>query len=206
MSNNDGIFGKWAFPQDRIDAADLPSTASDEKNTSEEDIALIELIDHVKDNKDLSDAAISIIKSAMVSGKYADILKAPRFGANLYRGIAVSDEWLDELLGKSRAKSGKVQKVNASDIVYKSPSGGNTSSWSASQAVSTDFALRNNAGDKKNLIMLVAMAGMNMGTFLVGMDGFYKLTKIKNYNDEEEILALGPVKVFSMEWKSISIT
>lgn len=187
--------GRIAFAQDRHD---VPS----EPNTEEEDDIYDDIFRHVVDNEHFSTFSANKIKKLMSKNLYPNMFKEP-VSSPVYRGMAVSTEWLAKALKLNKQalqklnKGGHVEK-NFTFTPYKSEA---SSSWTDVIKTAKKFAIE---GPQEVPIILHAYVESNKGKFLdlkaKNGNGIYSLDNIQGYDKEREVIGLGKIKVFKIVW------
>lgn len=193
---NDGgqpEWGKFLFAPQR--KGEVPK----EPNTKEEEIAYLELEDHVLENQPLSPETIENLKKAIKSGSYKKILHEPD-ADQVYRGIKITKSGLEKLLqDKNLPDKGSI--IFNKTVAGRGDEGGIASSWSIEPNVAEGFAdfVKDQNPDYYSLVF-VAKVKENPNNFVTGPDGIYKLSKLSQYVGEDEVIALGPVRVHKIYW------
>lgn len=191
-------WGKFLFaPQRR---GQVPN----EPNEEEENIAYLEIEDHIHNNQAISSKTIANLKKALESGSYEKILHEPKV-QKVYRGIKITHEGLEKLL----------QQENIPDkgaaILDKMVSGRGdiegASSWTVEFEIAKEFASKGNLShfsnpDKKYYsLIFVANVRENPNKFITGPGGFYKVRNLNEFEEtEKEVIALGPIVVHKVYW------
>lgn len=199
------IFGKWAWPKKRV--KDLPKTAQAEPNTPEEDAALSALYKYVVSNVEMPPEAAENIQAALKSRNYDDVLSAP-YRSTVHRGMTVPESWLRAALkvgdDEELPERGDLQAA----FTFTPWGEGAASSWSYNADVAGEFATlrmkREPAGtEARYVVTLTAPADKSSKTMMTGPDGFYGVLGLGHNDDEEEVIAFGPVKVTQIKWKRV---
>lgn len=197
---DDAPLGRYAFAPNRED--DVP----DEDNTDDEKELLKQVTGHLVHNMPMSSAASDEIRDFVDHGWYRPVFK-PITSGKVYRGMTVTDDYLRKMCGINSERDGeKGHKVKS--FTYqprKDPTrwghpGGASSSWTTDPEMTRQFTHTSDL-EKEWQIVLVAKASDNVGTFIVGEDGFYRLRITKTMRHEKEAIALGPVHVSEIYWQ-----
>lgn len=143
------------------------------------------------------------LRLLMKSKKYSSFFREPPSGAEVYRGTKMTEEALSKLLNKPVDKNLESDDHDVNVIVTPRVSKGGVASWSHDMSVAEDFAWGTGKATKRGNygVVLIAQTDNNPGVFLdfnhiVNItNGFPKLAK-----REQEVLAMGPVKVSQIVW------
>jgi hypothetical protein len=185
--DRDAPLGKYAFPKLRSPGFEVP----DEKNTKLEDQIGWALDDHFNDNEEFYPETAKELESILQSKKYDDILTTPRYDV-VYRGMAVTKEWAEKVIGKEIRKSAEAE-VN---FVFEPRQG--SSSWTGTYEIAQYFAREKSDEEHCFLAILYAKTYDNPNKFLAGKDGIYRLKEFEKYKKEDECTGLGPIKVYKI--------
>jgi hypothetical protein len=137
------------------------------------------------------------IKDFIVNSKYSKFFKPPAKQNVVWRGMSVSESWIKRAL-KLTAKQ-KLPSVGSetSKFVYK-PRKGYSSSWSLDRTVADNFSKK---GDGEYEVVIHASPEDNPASFLDLASGFYNLKRIEGFKGEREVLGLGWIRSFKIEWR-----
>jgi hypothetical protein len=194
--------GRFAFATGRAAGARVPW----EPNTKDESELLARINAYFAQNINIPPEAAAELLDLYQQGLYADILRGPDVEI-VYRGMGAGSKWLRKLLGL-RAKDPIPPNGTAEVKATYRSSEGAAISWSADRDMAVKFAKQafKNRGDTgaEYTLLLTARVSDNPKVFLAGPGGLYKLKVPSGYKQESEVLALGPVKLYGVEWRSIA--
>jgi hypothetical protein len=177
--------GRLAFPGHR-------KNKPFEADTEREEELYNDISAHFNENEPLNAADAKLLKTFLDKGWYEDVFHEPN--GSIYRGMSVNADWLKMAL--------KVKKLSNHGSVTKSftftPRGG-SSSWSTSKSVAQGFK---SSGDGNFNVILHAKTEQNPKRFLTGPGGLYKVDGFNEFPDEKEVVGIGPIKVFKVEWNN----
>lgn len=142
-------------------------------------------------NKDIND-----IKKFIDAGWYQQTFLLPKYPV-IYRGMAVSKEWLVKALGMK--KSSEVLKRGTKQASFTFSPKLNASSWTSSVNVANDFAFDNQTMNRNYIVTLYARTQTNNGN-LLDCKGLYDLRRLQIFSKEKEVIAFGKIKVFKISW------
>lgn len=165
-----------------------------ELNTDVESDLLHALEDHFEGSTPLKAKNVKKIRDFIANGWYSDTFKVPD-SDTLYRGMAVSESWLQEKLGIDELDDSGSEEV---DYSYGKPS--ETSSWTDELRIAKKFSL--DAADdirKPYMVVMHALSSDNPNSF-IDCRGLYDLIELERYSEESECMGLGSIKVFKIEW------
>lgn len=190
-----GKLGKFAFPAQR--SRDLAAgRVLLEPDTALETRLLDALQSHFKGLKKLDTGTMQIMRNMLANGMYTSMFSAPT-ESTVYRGIACSEKWLRNIIKAKPEKNGTFK----GNIVYKPSGRAESSSWSISPTVASDFAKENTAPRAPYIVTLFASTADNVGNFLACEDALYKLDFAKEFKDEREVLGISShIKVHTIDW------
>lgn len=179
--------GKYAFPKLRSPKFQVP----DEKNTKLEDGLEYAFDDHFNDNEEFDPKTAKELESILQNKKYEDILTTPRYDV-VYRGMAVTKEWAEKVIGREIRRSAEVEM----NFVYEPREG--SSSWTGTIGIAEYFAREKSDNENCFLAVLFAKTYDNPNKFLAGRDGIYRLKNFEKFEREDECTGLGPIKVYKI--------
>ena len=149
---------------------------------------------------------INDIKNLMSSPKYGKFFKEPPRDAEVYRGIKVTQEVIAGWSGMPVDVLKDEDDADANFTINLKDSSGGFASWTHDLSVAEDFAWGSGKATKRGNygVVLVASVGVNPGTFLDFHDMRTKLSGFPVSSTwEQEVLALGPVRVSELAWKKL---
>jgi len=152
----------------------------------------------------MSPESVAVLRAGLADGSYDDVLKPPAVqtvyrgmllskeeAVGLLRGLGVSPDFADELEGDAVVGGTYSPQKNAD-------------SWTNEPAIAYRFATASVPPGKRMIVILAADVAENSGTFLSGPDGFYNLLSLRSKSDENEVLALGPVRIGRVVWSTLA--
>lgn len=199
------IFGQWAWPKKRME--DLPKEAQVEPNTPEEDAAYTALHKYVVANVPMPPEDAANVQAALKSRNYDDVLTAPS-SSTVYRGMTVPESWLRAALKASDDEELPERGELQASFTFTPWGEGGASSWTYNAGVAGEFATlrmkREPSGtEARYVVTMTAPADKSSKTMMTGPDGFYGVLGLGHNDDEEEVIAFGPVKVTQIKWKRV---
>jgi len=192
MTDKKDIWGKYAFPGDRKSLSDPiePHTANEKKS-------LADIIAHFQDSKGLSKQTANTLLKLKKQGQYTDIVKTPQ-GSEIYRGMGFEIEGYKHFMSDDEffdfANSDEYNFEINKNYIFKPHA--NSSSWSLDYKVAEEFAFSNSRGLG---IILIARIMDNANSLFAGKGGFYDIQDIYDVEHEDEVVAIGPIKVHVIE-------
>lgn len=191
MKKDDKLYGKTAWPR---------NTAA-EPDTEKEKISRAAMKAQTAGNKPLPTDVARELVDLLRSREYPTVIHEPE-AHTIYRGMAVPRAYLARALKRDDFDR---EGETAASFTFE-PTKGSTTSWSLSQDVANNFANDVAAAHSlDNLWCLVMEARVddNPDSLMVGPGGFYKVPEFADYQTEEEVLAIGPVRVSRVMWWSL---
>jgi len=182
-------FEKWAFaPQRKGTSLDV---GEDEPNTPVEQIVYFELVDHLKYNKPVSPEVFQLLASMQKSGKYSDIFETLPPSTPIYRGVILSPKQLEKF---GIEPLGQYAEPVTEEVDFMFGKKNSTSSWSLSPGTAGNFGMgdADNMRADDNIVMLTSTVGA--AGMAIPMRGFYPISQT-GYEDEQEVVCFGPVRV-----------
>lgn len=188
--DNDKLYGKIAWPRD----------VAAEPDTAPEKISRAAMKAQTSGNKPLPSPVASELVSLLRSREYPEVIHEPE-AHTIYRGMAVPRAYLARAL---RREDFEPEGETAASFTFE-PTRGSTTSWSLSKDVANNFA-NDVATAHQNIemwcLVMEAKVDDNPDSLMVGPGGFYKVPEFADYHTEEEVLAIGPVRVSRVMWWS----
>ena len=193
--------GRVAFAKARPNTPPEPDTALEAN-------LLRRIQSHFAGVQLLQPKEMELIRGLMRDGIYTSIFKEPKDEV-LVRGISIGEKYLRELTGLE----GEIPLKGSVETSYTyAPKA--SSSWTNNRSVAKTFAKRGTSPDptwatwssqnRPYAVVLHARVSDNPNMFVTGPDGLYKLKKIEAlFGNEHESIALGPIRIFKVEWKNI---
>lgn len=192
-----GPLGSWAFPQSRRNDL-LPL----EKDTQIETQLYDELEQHFNDSISISDESSLEIQDILSKKMYPDIFKEPKV-KTIYRGMTVAEIWFKTLL-KSNQINDNIDYFGVLNLKFtfnplRNKEG--STSWTTSKHIAKRFANDNYRQNYSGIkLILIASVSNNKNKLLACTNGLYKLSSTMGFDDEDEVIGLGPIAVDAVEW------
>lgn len=183
---------KYAFADQRKDTPEEP-------NTEDEQELFYSLQDYFKNNSTIDNHMAKMIKDALTCGQYKDVFRAPD-ERTVYRGMGVDDAFLKRALKLTDDKEIPDIGDKSASFTFEPYHGTVVTSWTTDANIAINFA--GDHADRRHpwqLIMIAAVSD-NPNQLVVGPDGLYKIAEFSDYSLEDEVLALGAVKVSQVAW------
>lgn len=197
-SDEDDVFGKWAWPSQR-DA--MINAGVEEEDTSIEKKAHAELEKYVLDNVKPSKETVDTLRELLKAGKYSQVIKAPPAGTTIYRGLLVSDDDLRGFLKSDGDIGVGIYQVNG---VHKNRS--TVSGWTTVRQIAvSEFAKKqfDPIAEKKNetvwKLIVVASVDKSVGKLLACDDALYDVHSLDKMHPEHEVIAIDDIEYDSLE-------
>lgn len=191
-------------PLGRIAFANARPDMPPESDTEVESRLLRRIWNHFSGNQLLEPREMEMIRGFMRDGIYTSIFRESN-EHQLVRGISISEKFLRELTGIE----GEIPEKGSIETSYTYTTR-TASSWTSEQWVAKNFARRGTSPAYDNTpgvpfaVLLHARVGDNPNTFVAGPGGLYGIKAVSTaYGNEEETIALGPVRLFAVEWQNM---
>lgn len=183
-TKSDAPLGKIVFPSLR---QDVPL----EKNTAVETTLQNAIYGHIIRNKKLKSEDAQIIKS-LVSGNYYPKWFSEPTAEILYRGMSVPKSYIANILGTDVDKTPRSgEKMIDWDFVPLDE----TSSWTTDEdEADSQFSVGSGVS-----FLMTANVSENPDKF-VDIEKLYGISSFMDYSREQEVIAIGPIKVFKIRW------
>jgi hypothetical protein len=141
---------------------------------------------------------VKILMKILKAGWYKPVLHPPPH-KKLFRGLKLNHEQLSKLLGEDDFDDeGSVELNDAVPV-----DNGYSSSWTFKKKISTDFAGNYGKAKRGFEVYLTADVDDNEHRFLAGPGGLYDVDGLSRWHLEKETVGLEPIKVKTIEWKSL---
>lgn len=198
-----GPLDKYAFfdrrKDNKIKAA--REAGIEEEDNPTEDYIFTLLQHHVSDNESLSKREINAIKMLVKDERYSEIFRETKAN-EIMRGITVSIETLEKLLGV-RSTTIKMGEKNKIDAIVAGMRGKQNTSWTVDHHQAENFATRDGSlsGSSQEIpIIIYANPQDNANTtFVEFRNAIYKIRGLDTYKYEQEVMALGSVRINAIE-------
>lgn len=196
QASDDDELGQYAFAKDRIDKK-LP----DEEDTPEEQKLFRNLAGHFNDNDPLGADSTLLMRDLLRKNVYTSVFNEPNPGDVLYRGFSVGEDWVRNHLDLPADRELPSKGSATKQFLLKSHKGPDkASSWTTSRMSAVAFSTQTKGNPIS--VILHAKASDNPRGFVMGDGGLYNVKKFSTFRAEEEVLALGPIRVSKIEWSS----
>jgi hypothetical protein len=179
--------GRIAFGEKRID---VPF----EKDTAIERDLFKAIEAHLKGSKRLDEKSVALIQHMMKKGYYTKLLKQP-VHKEVFRGIGLNSQQLLKLL--KQEKSTIDEGVKFYDFLWK-PRINASTSFSLLYEQALLFAAD---PQETYAVILHAKVIENPYSFLDLNQGIYAIDDFSAYDDEAEVIAMGPIKGYKITWE-----
>lgn len=198
-----GPLDKYAFfdrrKDNKIKAA--REAGIEEEDNPTEDYIFTVLQHHISDNEDLSKREINAIKMLVKDERYSEIFRETKAN-EIMRGITVSIETLEKLLGV-RSTTIKMGEKNKIDAIVAGMRGKQNTSWTVDHQQAKNFATNDgNVSESSDDIPIIIYANPQDSadtTFVEFRNAIYKIRGLDNYKYEQEVMALGSVRINAIE-------
>lgn len=186
--------GRIAFGSER---SDVPY----EVDTPREDALSTSLYSHFSSAEELERNDADLLQSFMKKGWYSDVFHPPASKV-VYRGLGVSGVWLRRALRLDSKELLDDKGTSDASFLYRPRPPAASSSWTTSPAVAWDFASKQvGRFDVEWRVVLHASTSDNNDSFIAGEGGLYRVDNFRSYDGEDEVLGLGQIHVFKVEWE-----
>jgi hypothetical protein len=199
----DAELGSWAFGEER------PAVPM-EKDTEEEEDLLFRLKNHFGGGQwgdsNLSRFFARKIQGYLKDNQYTYLFDFPEAKYDtVYRGMNVPPKVIFDMLGEDddvvQALRNAAIRPNTQvhlDREFVFEPRGDTSSWSVDYDIAHNFTQEGNYGDYG--IVLSADAMENADRLIINPDTIYSVETFEEFDQEREVIAVGPVKVFAVDF------
>ena len=193
----DAPLGKFAFPLQRNrKGAQLP----EEPDTWEEEQLFDELGDHFSfKNKKISSDTAAMMKGFLERGEYKKVFHEPSSNEIIFRGMKTSLSFIENVattVGESFDELALTGELEGT-FVYTPLFG--ASSWTLDKDTAEEFRGRWHSGGQ-NSVIIHARVSDNIKKLVMCRDGIYDVGGLGLYTHEDEVIALGKIKAFKLEY------
>lgn len=187
--------GRIAFGQHRKDGTPY------EKDTEYEKKVYNAISDHVNGNITIPASKTKLINALLRKNLYPKIIAKPG-QEEVYRGMTVTPTWLATAIGESKVEDLSSMGTKEKKFVF-TPIRGDSTSWSVSEKKAQHFARFARFESKDHYaVLLYARVEDNPNKFLDLTKGIYdKVSGFEDYAHEKEVIGLGKINVYKIEWK-----
>jgi hypothetical protein len=197
MNNSRKPFGNYAFPKSRLSKFVVPP----EEDTDIEHDVDYYLRQHFKQGSGMPSFVVDELQDVLISGEYDDVIKEPSV-STVYRGMWVDGSWIMNLTNSNLLSEKGEFKTQFTYKPFK-----NQSSWSLDWAAAVKAAETNFYDSRKEvdegkiyIIILHAKLEQNKNKFISCPNGLYKLKYAAVFENEEEAIGFGDIKVSKIDW------
>jgi hypothetical protein len=195
---------KYAFaPQRR-------GKVPDEPNTKFESDLFRALKSHLEHVSALRPQYVQVVQQFLNNKQYTDIFHEPT-QKQVFRGIAVTSQWLGNAINLD---PDEIDNVNieiddegfpdsgseSAKFTFRPKNEGEGSSWTTDVQTAICFSFDNLKSEKPRGIIMVANVADNKNRFVECENGIYDVEELDVYDTENEVIALGDVKVSKLYW------
>lgn len=190
--------GGYAPLDDYAFAEERPGEVPLEKDNALEKDLLKSIRDHLISSTPLTDAHADLLRKMLQTGAYREIIHEPPQGSSVYRGMAVSRDWILKVL-KKQGTSLATRGTKECAFTF-TPINAGATSWTVSENVAKSFGDAEDNKGKFNLVMYAAVDA-NPQSFVMCPEGLYNVQGLEDHIDEQEAIGLGTIKVYKIHWK-----
>jgi hypothetical protein len=184
----DGPFDKIAFADERHGLGGI------EPDNKTERLVVRQLRTHFANSKGITPGTASMLQAMLKNGEYKDFIAAPK-NRVVFRGMRVPKAWVAKAIGEKAMYSIPLHKRAAFEKKFTFTPKRPVASWTSSIATAREFS----QGSTDYSVVLHAAVDENPNKFIDCKRGFYDSTIADNYNDENEVIGIGQIKVFKLE-------
>lgn len=170
-----------------------------EKDTDEEKALSAALYRHFENNVPIDVKFADLLEYLLEQGWYDAIITEPSPGTIVMRGMNASTKWLKSITGLSDRDITDPMIDSWEGEFDFTPKRQGSSSWTDDIKTATSFA-RWGSAEAPLTIIIYADSDDNQKKFISCENGLYKLDKISKFSIEKEIIGLGTIKCFKVEW------
>lgn len=194
----DDPLGQIAFAYDRSDAPPL------ETDTEIEHSLGMRIANNFADStrSRLTHDDVEMMRGFLDAGKYSKIFKRPT-APKVYRGMGVNDEWLHNALKMGPKEHPDYKGTRNGSFTYTPKVDKPASSWTFDYSIAKSFAIENRLLLSSDFAVVLT-AKTSQSDFVTGPGGLYKLMFLHDYEEEEECVGLGKIKVTQIDWFAAS--
>ena len=195
---------KYAFADQR--AGKVPR----EPNTRYESDLFRALRSHLEHYSALRPRYVLSVQQFLANKQYTDIFHEPSQKL-IYRGMAVTSQWLGNAINLD---PDEIDNVNieiddegfpdsgseSAKFTFNPKNKDEGSSWTTDVQTAIDFGFGNVKSEKPWGIIMVATVVDNENRFVECNNGIYDVEELDVYDTENEVIALGSIKVSKLYW------
>jgi hypothetical protein len=184
----DGPFDKIAFADER------PGLDGIEPDNKTERFVMRQLRSHFSNAKGITPKTASMLQAMLKNGEYKDFIVEPK-NRVVFRGMRVPKAWVAKAIGEKAMYSIPLHKRVAFEKKFTFTPRRPVASWTSSIATAREFS----EGSTDYSVILHAAVDENPNKFIDCKRGLYGSTIAADYEDENEVIGIGQVKVFKLE-------
>lgn len=178
-----------------------------EKNTKIENELYKAIKRFFSDSEFLSSKQCQLLQKILSQGWYTDIIKTPEVDI-VYRGMIVREQWLKTVIELN--DNAEISDEGIKEFSFTFTPQNNSSSWTQDEEVADGFAQHGSAmwvglnTDFRYQVKLFANVQDNLNMLAAGVNGLYTIDEFSPFEMEQEVIGLGSIKVFKIEWTKIT--
>lgn len=184
----DGPFDKIAFADER------PGLDGIEPDNKTERLVMRQLINHFSNAKGITPGTAAMLQGMLKNGEYKDFLSEPK-NKVVFRGMKVPKAWIAKAIGEKAMYSIPLHKRAAFEKKFTFTPKRPVASWTSSIATARKFS----QGMHDYSVVLHAAVDENPNKFIDCKRGLYGSSIATGYEDENEVIGIGQIKVFKLE-------
>ena len=184
----DGVFDKIAFADERRGFDGI------EPDNKTERLVVRQLRTHFSNSKGITPETASMLQEMLKNGEYKDIISEPK-NRVVFRGMRVPKAWVAKAVGDKAMFSIPLHKRAAFEKKFTFTPKRPVASWTSSIATAREFS----QGSADYSVVLHAYVDENPNKFIDCKRGLYDSTIAADYEDENEVIGIGQIKVFKLE-------
>lgn len=184
----DGPFDKIAFADER------PGLDGIEPDNKTERLVMRQLRTHFSNSKGITPQTASMLQTMLKNGEYKDFISEPK-NRIVFRGMRVPKAWVAKAIGEKAMFSIPLHKKATFEKKFTFTPKRPVASWTSSVATAREFS----QGSTDYSVVLHAAVDENPNKFIDCKRGLYKSTIAASYEDENEVIGIGQIKVFKLE-------
>lgn len=184
----DGPFDKIAFADER------PGLDGIEPDNKTERLVMRQLRTHFSNAKGITPQTASMLQAMLKNGEYKNFIVEPK-NKVVFRGMRVPKAWVAKAIGEKAMFSIPLHKKATFEKKFTFTPKRPVASWTSSVATAREFS----EGSTDYSVVLHAYVDENSNKFIDCKHGLYKSTIAAGYEDENEVIGIGQIKVFKLE-------
>lgn len=184
----DGPFDKIAFADER------PGLDGIEPDNKTERLVMRQLINHFSNAKGITPGTAAMLQGMLKNGEYKDFLSEPK-NKVVFRGMKVPKAWIAKAIGEKAMYSIPMHKRATFEKKFTFTPKRPVASWTSSIATARKFS----QGMHDYSVVLHAAVDENPNKLIDCKRGLYGSSIATGYEDENEVIGIGQIKVFKLE-------